>query len=214
MRWFLGLMSTSMIARKVANPPVPITLANGLIATWVDTEPAQSPKRFDYQMPMLAMCRWSSSSPTNVTFAAVFVLITFCADHKVWGHWRCVRPHPSMLFEAPGSWHAIALLGSLIYGYQLGVLNTPLQAVASDLGVPIATRGAAIVSALLAGGVFGALAAGNVADFTGPKRAILLADVVLALGCGLSFVPYGGIAALLQGVLNAHASACGTRSSI
>lgn len=81
-------------------------------------------------------------------------------------------------------------------GYQLGVLNTPLATVASDLGFRVETHGAAVVSALLMGGVIGALTAGMAADAIGPKRAMLLNNLLLAAGCAASFFSPGGIAGL------------------
>jgi MFS family permease len=81
-------------------------------------------------------------------------------------------------------------------GYQLGVLNTPLAAVASDLGFAVETHGAAVVSALLLGGIVGALAAGMAADAIGPKRAMLLNNLLLAAGCAASFWSPGGFAGL------------------
>lgn len=89
-----------------------------------------------------------------------------------------------------------ALLGSLAYGYQLGVLNTPLAHVASDLGFRVETHGAAVVSALLLGGIFGALAAGVAADALGPKRAMMLNNLLLAAGCAASFWSLGGFIGL------------------
>ncbi len=76
------------------------------------------------------------------------------------------------------------------------MLNTPLPAVASDLHFPIETSGAAAVSALLLGGVFGSLAAGHAADEFGPKRAMTLNSLILAAGCIFAFFTPGGFAGL------------------
>ena len=67
---------------------------------------------------------------------------------------------------------------------------------ASDLGFAVETHGAAVVSALLLGGIVGALAAGMAADAIGPKRAMLLNNLLLAAGCAASFWSPGGFAGL------------------
>lgn len=106
----------------------------------------------------------------------------------------------------PAAWTTLGHFGSSSYhlsllsirnaGYQLGVLNTPLADVASDLGFHVETHGAAVVSALLLGGVFGALAAGVAADAVGPKRAMMLNNLLLAAGCAASFWSLGGFIGL------------------
>ena len=71
-----------------------------------------------------------------------------------------------------------------------------MAAVASDLGFAVETHGAAVVSALLLGGIIGALAAGVAADAIGPKRAMLLNNFLLTAGCAASFWSPGAFAGL------------------
>lgn len=79
---------------------------------------------------------------------------------------------------------AMALCGSIQFGYHLGVLNTCLEHVATDLKFSEAV-GAVVVSALLVGAAIGSLGAGGLADRLGPRTALLANNVPLLLGISL-----------------------------
>lgn len=74
-------------------------------------------------------------------------------------------------------------MGSLQYGYAIGVLNTSLTAVLDDLDTD---SDALLSSAVVAGAALGALFSGRIADRFGPRRAQLLNTVPFALGAALS----------------------------
>jgi MFS family permease len=94
---------------------------------------------------------------------------------------KMTRSYPKLLYFST----AMALLGSLQFGFQIAVLNTSLDAVTENLNIP-ARRGAFTVSVLLIGALFGSLGAGNLADKLGPKKATVLNTTPLALGSILS----------------------------
>lgn len=78
-----------------------------------------------------------------------------------------------------------ALLGSLQYGYAIGVLNTSLTAVLDDLDTD---DDSLLSSAVVAGAALGALCSGRLADHLGPRRAQLLNTLPFALGGVMSAV--------------------------
>ena len=75
----------------------------------------------------------------------------------------------------------MSLLGSLQFGYQIGVANTSLPQIEETLNIPT-SRGAVAVSTLLVGAFFGALFAGNLANSIGPKKVTILNTLPLAIG--------------------------------
>ncbi|KIZ00412.1 hypothetical protein MNEG_7552 [Monoraphidium neglectum] len=76
-----------------------------------------------------------------------------------------------------------ALLGSLQYGYAIGVLNTSLTAVLDDLDTDADSL---LSSAVVVGAAIGALFSGRLADALGPRRAQLLNVLPFAAGGLLS----------------------------
>ncbi|CAL5223439.1 g5955 [Coccomyxa viridis] len=93
----------------------------------------------------------------------------------------------------------IALLGSFQFGFHLGILNTAEAWVAKDLGLDLATQGAIITSAVIVGAVVGSLFAGQAADALGPKKALLLNNAWLLVGCVLCSGTPTGYWGLLAG---------------
>lgn len=82
---------------------------------------------------------------------------------------------------------AVACAGSMAFGYHLGVVNGPLEAIAKDLGIAgNATLQGMIVSSTLAGAALGSLSGGNLADSLGRRKAMLLAAIPMLLGPLLS----------------------------
>ena len=77
-------------------------------------------------------------------------------------------------------------------GFHLGILNTAEAWVAQDLDLDISSQGAIITSAVIVGAVVGSLFAGQSADALGPKKALLLNNAWLLIGCVLcSGTPFG-----------------------
>ena len=87
-----------------------------------------------------------------------------------------------------------------VAGYHLGVLNTCLHWVAEDLGFDETRGGSLVVSAALVGAAVGALLAGQFADRVGPKKALLLNNSSLIVGCILIAWAPGGIWAAILGM--------------
>ncbi|KAL4430702.1 hypothetical protein ABPG75_005958 [Micractinium tetrahymenae] len=79
---------------------------------------------------------------------------------------------------------AACLLGSVQFGYHIGVLNTAEQYVEADLGA--GQQGAALVGVLIAAATFGSLAAGSAADRFGPRTAGVLNNALLLAGTACS----------------------------
>ena len=79
-----------------------------------------------------------------------------------------------------------ASLGSVLYGYDLGVIA---EAVASDnflaLFHPTTSEVGAVVSVFTGGAFFGAFFAGPTGDWLGRKRTILIGALIFLLGGGL-----------------------------
>ncbi len=70
----------------------------------------------------------------------------------------------------------------------MGVLNTCLHFVASDLKFSETSAGAVVVSALLVGAAIGSLLAGGLADRLGPKAASVSNTLPLFLGLAICAV--------------------------
>ena len=84
-------------------------------------------------------------------------------------------------------------------GFHLGILNTAEAWVAEDLGLDLQTQGAIITSAVIVGAVVGSLFAGQAADALGPKKALLLNNAWLLVGCVLCSGTPTGYWGLLAG---------------
>lgn len=87
----------------------------------------------------------------------------------------------------------------MVAGFHLGILNTAEAWVAKDLGLDLATQGAVITSAVIVGAVVGSLFAGQAADALGPKRALLMNNAWLLVGCVLCSGTPAGYWGLLAG---------------
>ena len=92
--------------------------------------------------------------------------------------------YPSLLWLATSS----AWLGSVQFGFHLGILNTCLVYTSRDLHTAEDGGGALAVSALLVGAAIGAFVAGQIADALGPKRASHWNTSPLLLGSVLSAI--------------------------
>ena len=95
-------------------------------------------------------------------------------------------------------------------GYHLGVLNTCLDFMAADLSFDVTKGGSVVVSAALIGAAVGALAAGQIADKIGPRRALIINNISLLAGSLLCAFSPGGIWAAVIGVCSAghHSIPC------
>ena len=95
-----------------------------------------------------------------------------------------ISSQPALLwFAASCAW-----LGSVQFGFHLGILNTCLTYTSHDLHITENVGGAIAVSACLVGAAIGAFCAGQIADALGPKRALQLNNVPLLLGCVCSAI--------------------------
>lgn len=92
--------------------------------------------------------------------------------------------YPPLLWLATSS----AWLGSVQFGFHLGILNTCLAYTSRDLRTTEDGGGAIAVSALLVGAAVGAFFAGQIADALGPRRASQWNTVPLLLGSLLSAI--------------------------
>jgi major inositol transporter-like SP family MFS transporter len=103
--------------------------------------------------------------------------------------------HPTLPPDIPGP-HSrrlgliavIATFGGLLFGYDTGVINGALAPMKEDLGLTAFTEGF-VVSILIFGAAFGALAGGRLSDRYGRRHNILLLAGVFTvgtLGCTLS----------------------------
>lgn len=82
---------------------------------------------------------------------------------------------------------AIASMGAVAFGYHLGVVNGPLEALATDLGFGgNASLQGLVVSTLLAGAACGSLGGSGIADSLGRRKAFLLTTLPLLVGPVLS----------------------------
>ncbi|KAL4859569.1 Plastidic glucose transporter 4 [Chlorella vulgaris] len=97
---------------------------------------------------------------------------------------------PALLYFAAAS----ALLGSLLFGYHLGVLNTCQTHVEADLH----GSGGILVTGFLMGATAGSLLSGRLADRCGPRTASALNTSVLLAGAALSTFT-GGFWVMLAG---------------
>jgi len=82
---------------------------------------------------------------------------------------------------------AIACAGAFAFGYHLGVVNGPLEAIAKDLGIAgdKALQGL-VVSSTLAGAALGSVTGGGVSDALGRRKSFLLAAIPMLIGPLLS----------------------------
>lgn len=113
----------------------------------------------------------------------------------------------------PPKWYqflvgVFASLGSVLYGYDLGVIAGVISAPSfiAYFDQPDATNTGAVVSVFTGGAFFGAAAAGPIGDWLGRKYTILIGAAIFCLGGGLqtgatslSFM-YGGRAIAGLGV--------------
>lgn len=76
-------------------------------------------------------------------------------------------------------------LGSLLFGFDTGVVSGALVVIGTDLGGARLSPGQEewIVSSALVGALVGSLAAGRLADWWGRKPVLLTAAALLLLGC-------------------------------
>ncbi|EIE25526.1 general substrate transporter [Coccomyxa subellipsoidea C-169] len=95
-------------------------------------------------------------------------------------------PQPASL--TPVLWAvSIASFGALAFGYHLGVVNGPLNAIAADLGFAgNASLQGTVVSSLLAGAAVGSLGGSGLADSLGRKATLLLTSIPLLAGALLA----------------------------
>ncbi|XP_027069991.2 probable plastidic glucose transporter 2 [Coffea eugenioides] len=81
----------------------------------------------------------------------------------------------------------VATIVSFLFGYHLGVVNEPLESIASDLGFNGNTlEEGLVVSTCLAGAFLGSLASGWIADGVGRRRAFQLCALPMIVGSALS----------------------------
>lgn len=83
---------------------------------------------------------------------------------------------------------AVAALGGLLFGYDIGVVSGALLFIREDFALTAFLQGL-VVSALLAGAATGALVSGNLSDRFGRRKLLTAAAVVFALAsvaCGLA----------------------------
>lgn len=82
---------------------------------------------------------------------------------------------------------AFACAGAFAFGYNLGVVNGPLEAIAGDLGF-LGNKGmeGLVVSSTLLGAALGSLSGGGLSDALGRRVSFLLAAVPMAVGPLLS----------------------------
>ena len=86
----------------------------------------------------------------------------------------------------------VASLGSLLFGYHLGVINPALKPLSAELGMTSPALQGAAVSLLLAGACVGSFLGGSLADSLGRCAALRLASIPLCLGalaCGMASSP-------------------------
>ncbi|KAK9866097.1 hypothetical protein WJX84_006291 [Apatococcus fuscideae] len=122
--------------------------------------------------------------------------------------------HEVRFSDFPGSLYAAigtALLGSLQFGYHMGVTNTPLQFIAEDLRFSLERGSALVTSALLVGAAAGSLVAGQAADKYGPKHSLLLNNLLFVAGCVLTMTTPFGLTGMVAG-RTAIGLACGAAS--
>ncbi|GAB4818024.1 hypothetical protein N2152v2_005070 [Parachlorella kessleri] len=90
-------------------------------------------------------------------------------------------------------------MGAFAFGYHLGVVNGPLDAIALDLGFARdASLQGLVVSSLLAGAAAGSLGGSGLGDTLGRRKAFLLTSLPLLLGPALS-AGASTLAAMLAG---------------
>ncbi|KAL3535734.1 hypothetical protein ACH5RR_004195 [Cinchona calisaya] len=83
----------------------------------------------------------------------------------------------------------VATIVSFLFGYHLGVVNEPLESIASDLGFNGNTlEEGLVVSTCLAGAFLGSLTSGWIADGVGRRRAFQLCTLPMLVGATLWFL--------------------------
>eukprot|EP00803_Ostreobium_quekettii_P007807 evm.model.scf_365.5 EVM.evm.TU.scf_365.5 scf_365:75709-82248(+) len=94
-----------------------------------------------------------------------------------------------------------AALGAFLFGYHLGVVNGPLEAIAADLGFAgDAVRQGLVVSSVLGGAAVGSICGGGLADMLGRKMALVL-DTLFLVGGTLLSATAGTLQAMVLGRL-------------
>lgn len=76
---------------------------------------------------------------------------------------------------------AIASLGGILFGYDLGVISGALPQLAATFDLSSSQQEVAVSILYLGGGV-GAMVGGSICDLFGRKRAILMTDVIFLIG--------------------------------
>ncbi len=93
---------------------------------------------------------------------------------------------------------AIAALGGLLFGYDIGVISGALLFIKQDFSLTPALEGF-MVSSILVGAVIGAGASGALGDRLGRRKMLLIAAVVFAAGAvGMALSPTVGILITLR----------------
>lgn len=114
---------------------------------------------------------------------------------------EAVPPPPSKSTSALPVYTAVAIAGcgAFLFGYHLGIVNGPLDVIATDLGFAgnTALQGA-IVSSSLAGATVGSLGGAGVADSMGRRKAFLLDSIPLLAGA-LLCASATGLSSILLG---------------
>jgi sugar porter (SP) family MFS transporter len=86
-------------------------------------------------------------------------------------------------------------LGGLLFGYDIGVIGGALLFIRQEMHLTPALQGV-VVSSLLIGAAIGALGAGHLSHGFGPRRQLMIAGVLLAIGA-LGAACANGVASLI-----------------
>ena len=78
-------------------------------------------------------------------------------------------------------------------------MNTPLQFIAEDLRFSLEKGSALVTSALLVGAAIGSLVAGQAADRFGPKRSLMLNNILFLVGSALTMSTPLGLYGMASG---------------
>lgn len=94
-------------------------------------------------------------------------------------------PNPPWRLSLP---HVLAAtISSFLFGYNLGVVNEPLESISSDLGFSGNTLSEGlVVSTCLAGAFIGSIFSGSIADGLGRRRAFQLCALAMIVGASMS----------------------------
>src|SRR5919202_1458906 len=88
---------------------------------------------------------------------------------------------------------AIAALGGLLFGYDIGIISGAIIYIGNDFTLTPWLKGL-VVSSILIGAAVGAGVSGNLADRIGRRRLVLIAAVIFALGAiGMALSPSVGV---------------------